>query len=174
MIIENAEINWREGWANDPSLSITATKVPDNDSYIYKEKRLGGSTIYFALHKASGLASFFVHSPNNESGFGGHEFTLQMQDGDAKTIKGPWSSRCSVMNMYFPHTFEVTVNGCSSYLAVNKAADIVEQLGAELVKTTGKDGEIRYKIRKWQEGEGAPSPMSKFTNHMVDKYGTGA
>ena len=143
MKITNPEINWMEGWANDPSLSITATGVPKNDDYIYTQK----DNLYFALHE-SGCASFFAHSPGNQTGFGGREFTLQMQDGDAKTIKGPWSSRCSVMNMYFPHTFEVTINGCSGYLDVDTARWLVEHLGAELVKTTRKDGEIRYVIEK--------------------------
>jgi len=170
MKITKPEIDWMEGWANDPKLKFTVDKMPANDEYVYTKK----GNLYFALHEC-GLASYFAHSPGNESGYGGREFTLQMADGTAKTIKGPWSSRCSVMNMHFPHTVEVVCNRTATYLDVDTARWLVEKAGGELVRREGADGEIRYVIQKPATiEEGEPSPMAEFTRSMVDKYGTGA
>jgi len=155
MKITNVEIDWMEAWANDPRLKFTATDVPDFSEYVYTKK----GNLYFAQHEC-GLASFFSHDPNNETGFGGRGFELNMADGTTETIKGPWSSRCSVLNMHFPHTTEVTYNRTGGYLDVETAAWLVEKAGGKLVKHTTKHGEIRYVIER-------PAPLSH-PSEMLD------
>lgn len=146
MKITNVEIDWMEAWANDPKLKFTATDVPEFSEYVYTQK----GNLYFAQHEC-GLASFFSHDPGNESGFGGGEFTLQLDTGDTKTIKGPWSSRCSVLNMHFPHTVEVVYNRTAGYLSVALATALVAKAGGKLVRHDQPNGEISYVIEKRAE-----------------------
>lgn len=45
---------------------------------------------------------YFIHDPQNETGWGGWTFMVQMTTGEQVVIKGPWASRPEVINQYFP------------------------------------------------------------------------
>ena len=69
------------------------------ESFVYRALPAGDGVAYLALDGEIG--SFFFHAPRNETGFGGAEFELKVEDGSVRSIKGPWSSSCSAMNKMF-------------------------------------------------------------------------
>ena len=98
-------------------------------------------------------ANYFVHDPNNETGFGGRTFTVKTADGP-KAFKGPWSSRCSVINREFgePHIVEVTIKlkadtgGIAGSMLVIEAIDWAACAGGRLIADPESKG--RYYIPK--------------------------
>ena len=101
MLIRKVEIGqdcgfpWRD-------LRVHVDKVPEGSEFIYEAIPLDdeGRTLYIGTHGC--LVRQYVHNPHNETGFGGATFTLRMRTGGEVTIKGPWSSRASVVNEYRP------------------------------------------------------------------------
>lgn len=47
--------------------------------------------VYYGVSQETGLVKQYFHNPNNQTGFGGAEFDLEMADGSTVEIKGPWS-----------------------------------------------------------------------------------
>lgn len=95
----------RAGYSNPPDLLVEIEDAPD---FTYEVlPRPDGRTFYFA--ETDGFCSFYVHNPHAETGFGGSTFPLTLKTGEVRDVKGPWSSRSSVMNDLFPHSKEVTV-----------------------------------------------------------------
>ena len=47
----------------------------------------------------------YMENRNSRNGFGGHKFKFNLDDGTSKIVKGPWSSRPSVVRKYVDHTF---------------------------------------------------------------------
>jgi len=120
----------------------------------YQSYKIGSRTLYWACDEESGFVEFFAHDPSDEVGYGGRIFKVTMQDGSKIEVKGPWSSRNSIMNLYFPHSIEVTITtGEYSHYA---GSILVEKAGllipgykittdlAQLVNDNGK--EIEYVI----------------------------
>lgn len=109
-IISDVSVNWHREYANDPDLVIhLAHEAPGLDQYRFDALELEcGTVLYYGT--CGQLVRFFAHDPSNESGFGGGEFVLTMHDGSQRTIRGPWSSRSSVMNEHgFGPCTEVTL-----------------------------------------------------------------
>jgi hypothetical protein len=74
-----------------PQMALLVDKLPDHNELIYDVK----NGIYYA--ELDGYVSFFYYqSPGN--GYAGREFVLNMKDGSAKTLKGPWSSNSASIN----------------------------------------------------------------------------
>lgn len=100
MKILNVELDPPHGfpWRD---LVITVDHIPSLDEYRFDSFETDqGTVLYVAEH--NDFVKFFAHNPNAENGFGGATFELTMRDGSVRTIKGPWSSRASVINEYFP------------------------------------------------------------------------
>ena len=90
MKILESRIDWNEAWDNHPNLKVTVDKVPQ-DEMVYRTYRIPGhGTLYVSDNTE--FVAFLLHSPNDESGYGGRSFTLKMEDGSEVTIRGPWSS----------------------------------------------------------------------------------
>lgn len=105
MNIEDIEIDWHLGFVNKPRLVIHVPDgdMPFQDEYVYEKK----GQLYFA--EKDGYVSFFAYHGPGE-GYGGRVFSLKMKGGSIEELKGPWSSRCSVMNGYgFPPSVEATI-----------------------------------------------------------------
>lgn len=84
-------------------------EIPRGDR-IYQTKTTpsGRSTAYF--YEDGGYVSFFVHDPNDESGFAGRTFSGKLEDGSEFSVRGPWSSSASAMTrLGFPPTLDVSV-----------------------------------------------------------------
>lgn len=103
MKILNLRVNWYLNFANDPSFEALVSDVPHYDELRYENR----DWAWFA--EKDGYVSFFAWSgPNNEGGFGGRQYTINMKDGSQITLKGPWSSGCYAMNaMGFPLSVEL-------------------------------------------------------------------
>lgn len=96
---------------------LTLTIVPkDKEAYdtLFKGFRYDvresewGSMCYYA-HNELGMVRFFTHNKENETGFGGSPYELELTDGTFVTIKGPWSSSpTSMMKLGFTPCDEIT------------------------------------------------------------------
>jgi hypothetical protein len=143
-----------EGWANEAYLEILIDKWPDKAEFVFEKKTIGmdrgGVDLYFAKHK-SGAVRFMCDSHNGK-GYGGAVFILPLTDGTVATVKGPWSSRAGVMNLYFPHSVDVTFFegdwkncGMSGSLSIEAAMFAAGMAGVKW--TRRDDGDISYRIK---------------------------
>ena len=100
-IIERIEIRIRnEGYANahlEPTIWLNRNP---SGLFVY-EPMVVDEDITLYLAEYQGLVSFFSHDRRNEHGYGGQTFTLDLTDGSRADVKGPWSSRCEVMNEFY-------------------------------------------------------------------------
>lgn len=97
------KVDWHEQFATSPSLNVLVSKIPNLRDLRYKSP---DNRMYFA--EKDGFVNFFVHQPSNESGYGGRTFHITMEDGEKRSIKGPWSSRSGCFNRQgiFPQCVE--------------------------------------------------------------------
>jgi hypothetical protein len=89
----DAEIDWMEGYLNDPSLRVMVDEIPDLSELKFEQD----GNIWYA--ERGGYAKFFAWSgEGNDGGFSGRCFEITTEDGEDVTLKGPFSSRTGVMN----------------------------------------------------------------------------
>lgn len=151
MKLLKAEVEWYEGYGNEPMLRITVDELPKREDHIFDEKSIGESTLYYSQNN-DGAVSFLSHSPSNEGGYGGHVFELRMKDDSIRKVKGPWSSRASFMNNHFPHCVDVILHDATDHrhgsaISLQLAKDAAQMAGVHLVQKES-DGDIRYFIEK--------------------------
>lgn len=113
----------KEGYANEellPMIFIGDNELEAVEKRLrYQSKKTPNGTAYWACDEKTGLVKFLFHTPDNQKGYGGSTFELRMKGGRTKKVRGPWSSRCGVMNAIgFKHCSEVNVvddvkSGCS-------------------------------------------------------------
>lgn len=139
---------------------VTIAEYEDTKEYdrIYDKYEVDAAlTLYRSIDKF-GIAKYMSHVRFNECGYGGKVFTLQVRDGEGfenyhlEQIKGPWSSRASVMNVFFtPHIVDVEIHTpttCETRgITVETLEPLLHAQGAELVKVTYGNGEIIYTIQ---------------------------
>ena len=92
MKVLRAKVEWSEGYDNHPSIILLVDEHP-MDKIVYTQKE----SFYYGEY--NGLVSFFAYKIPGK-GYGGREFTLLMDTGEEKVLKGPWSSRAGVANRY--------------------------------------------------------------------------
>jgi hypothetical protein len=109
--ILDARVDWMEKWSgNSPVLQILLTKVFDIRDFSYERLERKNNDLYWA--ERDGQVSYYAHTPGNQRGFGGRTFELPAADPkvtEPYKIKGPWSSRCSVMNDFWPPSTEASI-----------------------------------------------------------------
>lgn len=171
MNIKHAFIDWHDEFSNPPTLHVVIDAFPDEDQLVY-DRRDG---LWFA--ELDGYARFYSHGggEKNEGGFAGRSYTLTMRDGTQQVLRGPWSSRSSVMNLYFKHTMEVTAHleremkplnlsqwykrtqqlrdnvglGYATHFTIERVIEALRMIqGVSLFQITTKDGEIDYRVTK--------------------------
>jgi hypothetical protein len=166
MKILGAAVNWNDKWDNRPQLVIAVEELPKDEEFSYASKPLtSGSVLYRAEH--DGFVRFYLHNPHDEQGFGGRTFELRDHLGDTFKIKGPWSSRASVINRYFqPHCTEVvfttnpndlernSLRGAPMYggaVTLDTAIEAVKMTGNWLARIVeGPSAEISYEpVMRW-------------------------
>lgn len=141
MQILEARVNWMKDYGNYPVLECLVDKIPKREELRYTQT----AGKYWA--EKDGYVSFFYHNPGDETGFGGQVFTLNMFDGSVRNIKGPWSSRCGVMNRYFPHSVSCTMTDdpkvwsrgytfYSAHITLELAREAAKMLGVYMVCDT--------------------------------------
>ena len=130
----------------DELIFSTHTKVSESKAIEY--------TFYWAADE-NGLAHFIVDDPSNRRGFGGAKMTFNTEGG-VNVVVGPWSSRCSVLNQWFPHSIECTLidtqghRFASAILISVLQAHLEEDEGNDqymLTHTVSNGDEIRYEIK---------------------------
>lgn len=144
MEVINVQIDHHEGYANSPTFDVYVDKLPSRDELIYAECLIKHSTLYLAITK-DGYASYMLHNPSNESGFGGSKFTFKVLNSDEpRVIRGPWSSRAGIVNKFFTtQIVDVTYilpNGEKRSGAL--ALDVLKKFSG--VKVSEEYGDIRY------------------------------
>jgi len=98
-ILQYKTILRSEGYANESiEPMVIVDKFDVNSELQYNSYDVQGNTAYVAFHE-SGFASFMLHCPKDESGFGGRKFTIRMTDGTTREIRGPWSSNSTAINI---------------------------------------------------------------------------
>lgn len=132
MKIISATVNWYKGYANSPRFDVLVDKYPRRNELAYVNK----DWAYWA--EKDGFVDYFSYS-GPSSGFGGCEFELNMVDGSTKTLKGPWSSRASALNLegFYPCS-EVSIGEVGGYytsgnLIVDKLFDCADLANVYLV-----------------------------------------
>lgn len=95
MKLIDAGIDWREDVSNDPVLELLVDEIPVRSEMRFQHDEERG--LWYG-EKDGFVRFYFWSGPENEGGFGGHNFTIQTVDGEEVTLRGPYSSRSSVMN----------------------------------------------------------------------------
>lgn len=148
MKVLQATIDWMLDWDNDPHLKVLVDKIPDK--VIYHQYDLDSGAAFY-VGENDGWVSYFYHNPMNQTGFGGRNFTLTLDTGEVKVIKGPWSSRAGVANHYLKipcvdvtitDEFEVWQRGFTFYAGSISVAKISTYLN-----TTCQYWELRKEIK---------------------------
>jgi len=99
--IVDCSVEWYKKYSNSPEVLLkfdSSENTPQGcTSWLHKKY---GQGLYIAEY--NGWAHFNYHSgsPKKQSGYGGSKFTLNMVDGPAVELWGPWSSNAGAVNLY--------------------------------------------------------------------------
>jgi hypothetical protein len=114
------EINWMLGWANPPRIHVWVDEIPGG--LIMTPHRSSSKNVLWYGEK-KGIVRFFSDTTlenslesKQEDGFAGRHFTIKTPNGE-HILKGPWSSRASVMNAHHPTAIE---NPCTEIALTDK------------------------------------------------------
>jgi hypothetical protein len=102
MKVLDAKVEWSETFDNTPRFMLLVDKIPDTENAIYKKK----DSLYFS--ETDGFVRFFSYSSPGD-GYAGCVFNITLENGEKVALKGPWSSRSGVMNMFFTQSCEVSI-----------------------------------------------------------------
>lgn len=102
MRILDAKIDWFVGAANHPTLKVLVDRRYNYQEFKYEQHQ----NLFFG--ERDGQVSFFAYSAPGE-GYGGHRFNIEMKDGSARELIGPWSSGTYATNMFFTPAMEVSI-----------------------------------------------------------------
>ena len=93
MRIEDAQVDWKEGYANDPKLQVLVDEIPSRDELRFKHE----NGLWVAIENS--YVEYFAWSGDgNDGGYSGRCFEITTIDGEQVTLKGPWSSRAGCVN----------------------------------------------------------------------------
>jgi hypothetical protein len=169
MEILEAKINWMLGWGNDPDLYLLVDRLLFWDDMIFEKKVIDGTLFLFSNN--DGDIGFMVRGADltkPTEGYGGRHFKIKIKNED-DTIEniefnGAWSSRSSVMNMYFePHSMECIITNSqevwdrgytftAGHIALDKAKEAIQKFcpNTEIVRHSysKNDKEVRYIIKR--------------------------
>lgn len=150
MKLTDATWNEMEGFTNNPRLEASVSEIPGLEGITFREYEFSGSSnLYVGEH--DGRVKFFSHPGDDENagGFGGRSYTLTMEDGSTKVLRGPYSSRAGVVNARTTHDcVKVHQMDGASTLHVTKALAerAADMAGRELVKQKKYDDEIYWRF----------------------------
>ena len=126
MEVKGIAINWMLGWMNNPRLHLWVNAFPKNITMY--PNRLGTANILW-YGEDRGKVSFYSDATlrdslqsRQEDGFGGRHIKIWTEEG-VHTLKGPWSSRASVMNQHHQHAID---NHCVE-VAITEEEDVFER-----------------------------------------------
>ena len=139
MRIISAKIDWMKGYGNLPELKVTVDLMPRRENLAFKTRGNGdGSTTYWATE--GDFVTFFTHVPGDQTGFGGHTFKVNLEDGSTVDVKGPWSDNAMNVNAYFPPSHNCAYYetegrypdlGFAAHISMTKAIELITGLDAD-------------------------------------------
>ena len=93
MNVRDCAVKWYEGLANDPKLVLSIDNRPSRDGL-----RFARSSHHW-VGELNGYVEYFSWSgEGNDGGYSGSHYKITTVDGEAVTLKGPWSSRAGCIN----------------------------------------------------------------------------
>lgn len=107
MKVLDAKIYKNERYINPPHLQILVDRIPKQEEMVFKTKKMGENTLYFA--EKEGYVRFNTEVPSNREGYGGAIFKYTLEDGTIAEVKGPWSSNASFMAEHFIPSMDVSI-----------------------------------------------------------------
>lgn len=94
MDVLDAQVDWKEGYGNPPSLQVLVDETPERSALRFRHE----DGIWYG--ERDGYAEYYSWSgPGNEGGFSGRCITVLTVSGNEVTLKGPWSSRAGCVNL---------------------------------------------------------------------------
>lgn len=96
MKIVAARVDMNRDLGNEPDLRLIIKDAPRPSEIEMTAHNTGKGQATYAGVK-DGFCRFLHHDLKDERGYGGREFTIKLVGGETRTIKGPWSSRMSIM-----------------------------------------------------------------------------
>lgn len=157
--ITSVGIELNEGCANDYELIVSFNhKLPKYDELVWQDILClyhTSSVLYYTTNSPV-LVDFLVHNKEAEWGYGGSLYNLKLVSGDTVEIKGPWSSRASIVSgiigkdyMEFrdaPKGMSSDVSGCGRAVSVEHVVKYLKahsELGIGLLK-------VKHEYEVWR------------------------
>lgn len=91
MKVIDAKVDWFKGYCNNPHLQVLVDKEPSQNDLVWQKK----DDIYYVVQ--DGYVNHYRYKGPGQ-GFGGSVITIKMQDGSIVKLKGPFSTRASILN----------------------------------------------------------------------------
>lgn len=125
--IKSIQVDWMEGWGNDPHFIVEMEKPVESHfpSMFSKVWTRFADGMHVAEHTDSPLVSYFYSDGKPCDGFGGAVFKGMLKDGTPFEYKGAWSSRAACVNALDYKTKVVDVTIGMRACAIN-ARDFVD------------------------------------------------
>jgi len=147
-----------KGYGNEHLEPVVTMDQPENwddltfDTYMMPHKREGLEYEFYWVSSSDGIVHFVVRDPANSQGFGRAGMRFKTEGG-TRIVKGPWSSRCSVLNQWFPHSIECTLidprgHKSASAILITTLLEWIDTTKYEVTHHVDDDGEIRYEIEE--------------------------
>lgn len=153
MEIEDAEVDWKEDYGNDPKLVLYVDEIPERSELRFEGSKEEG--LWYGEHE-DGYVSFFSWSGGQQNGYNGRHYEIETVDGEEVTLKGPWSSRAGAMNLkgYGPCldvTYRTSPNqfgGRSGAVSLEAAEEAIDEFldGVELERVEKFDEDEPYYV----------------------------
>lgn len=107
--VTGIEVDWMEGYGNAPRIQLQgpaadhAVRHAWFQAGIWKQYPIEDKYLWVLTHP-NGFVRYLSHSGKDidEGGFGGAVFTIYLEGGVRKELRGPWSSRATCVNMVVP------------------------------------------------------------------------
>lgn len=129
IVLEDVEIDWADGWANDPRINVRSNRIPQAEEFLYERK----DNYYFAKVDCVCL---FIYYDRPGSGFGGRTFHLTMKDGSIESLHGPWSGNSLGAKLAgFPPTMAAA--GAGGAITIDALVPLLKTKGLGLCETHG-------------------------------------
>lgn len=179
MNVTGGFIDWNGGYDQRPTLHVIISgEIPQLEDFTFKSDN--NKSFWWAEY--DGFFTFFAGHPDRpRKGFGGDSYTLNVENGDTVTLKGPFSSRSGIVNAY-GHGPCVSVkihenNSKDRYrtisISLSHAQEAAEYAGVELFKDNkrnrdGQSTEYTYEVEntyptEWEwEGEENPDRIMPY------------
>lgn len=99
-------VEWYLGFANHPKLVLQVDysekehrQKIEEEQPLWVPHSIERKKVLYTREEPYGRVDYLLHNPVNETGFGGCTFPLKTAAGILQ-IKGPWSSRASIVKLY--------------------------------------------------------------------------